>query len=156
MWSIHKMFSFLMISFQPNYDKIKQHCNLWRNGGDIQDSYSSLRSVIDFFAKNQLTFQPHAGEGNWNDPDMLLIGNFGLSIDQSELQMALWAVLAAPLLMSVDLKNIRPEFEEILLNKRIIEVNQDALGIQGLRVAQDKNIEVDQVVERTHPHTHNF
>lgn len=73
---------------------------------------------------------------------MLLIGNFGLTIDQSKMQMALWAILAAPLLMSTDLKNIRPEFAEILLNKPIIAVNQDPLGIQGLRVKQDKNIEV--------------
>lgn len=128
---------------KPDYDSIKKHCNLWRNGGDIQDSYTSLRSVIDFFAKNQLTFQPHAGAGNWNDPDMLLIGNFGLSVDQSKMQMALWAILAAPLLMSTDLRNIRPEFAEILLNKRIIAVNQDALGIQGLLVHQEKNIEVN-------------
>lgn len=127
---------------QPKYDQIKKYCNLWRNGGDIQDSYGSLRSVIDFFANNQLTFQPHAGPGHWNDPDMLLIGNFGLTIDQSKMQMALWAILAAPLLMSTDLKNIRPEFAEILLNKPIIAVNQDPLGIQGLRVKQDKNIEV--------------
>lgn len=128
--------------FQPKYDQIKKYCNLWRNGGDIQDSYGSLRSVIDFFANNQLTFQKHAGPGHWNDPDMLLIGNFGLTIDQSKMQMALWAILAAPLLMSTDLKNIRPEFAEILLNKPIIAVNQDPLGIQGLRVKQDKNIEV--------------
>lgn len=48
--------------------------------------------------------------------------------------MAIWAILAAPLLMSTDLRNIRPEFKEILLNKRIIAINQDKLGIQGRRV----------------------
>lgn len=64
----------------------------------------------------------------------LLIGNFGLSVDQARVQMAVWAILAAPLLMSVDLDTIRPEFKEILLNKDIIAVNQDPLGKQGLRV----------------------
>lgn len=64
----------------------------------------------------------------------LLIGNFGLSLDQARVQMAVWAVLAAPLLISTDLATIRPEFKEILLNKDIIAVNQDPMGKQGLRV----------------------
>lgn len=61
----------------------------------------------------------------------LLIGNFGLSYEQSKAQMAIWAVMAAPLIMSVDLRTIEPKFKEILLNKDIIRVNQDPLGIQG-------------------------
>lgn len=48
--------------------------------------------------------------------------------------MAIWAILAAPLLMSVDLRNIRPEFKAILQNERVIRVNQDHLGIQGRRL----------------------
>lgn len=64
----------------------------------------------------------------------LLIGNFGLTIDQARVQMAVWAVMAAPLLMSTDLATIRPEFKEILLNKDIIAINQDPMGKQGLRV----------------------
>ena len=47
----------------------------------------------------------------------LIIGNFGLSVDQSKAQMGMWAILAAPLFMSNDLRTIRPEFEEILLNR---------------------------------------
>lgn len=72
----------------------------------------------------------------------LLIGNYGLSIDQSKIQMAIWAILAAPLLMSNDLKNVRPEFREILNNKAVIDVNQDKLGIQGTRVQKERQIEV--------------
>ena len=64
----------------------------------------------------------------------LIIGNFGLSYDQSKTQMAIWSILAAPLIMSVDLRNMRPEFKYILQNRRVIAVNQDPLGIQGLRV----------------------
>lgn len=56
--------------------------------------------------------------------------------------MAIWAILAAPLLMSTDLKNIRPEFHEILINQQIIAVNQDKLGIQGTRIQKERNIEV--------------
>lgn len=107
----------IQLQFQPNYEALKTHCNLWRNWGDIQDSYESLRKITEYFAANQSRIQPHAGPGHWNDPDMLIIGNFGLTIEQSKTQMAIWAILAAPLIMSNDLKNVRPEFEEILLNK---------------------------------------
>jgi len=63
-----------------------------------------------------------------------LIGNFGLTYDQSKTQMAIWAILAAPLLMSNKLTEVQPQFKDILQNKKVIEVNQDKLGIQGTRV----------------------
>lgn len=121
---------------------MKKHCNLWRNWDDIQDSYESLNKITEYYAVNQSRIQPHAGPGHWNDPDMLLIGNYGLTIDQSKTQMAIWAILAAPLIMSNDLKNLRNEFQEILINPQIIAVNQDELGIQGKRVRFDRKIEV--------------
>ncbi|KAG4071125.1 hypothetical protein HA402_014393 [Bradysia odoriphaga] len=125
----------------PDYEALKQHCNLWRNWKDIQDSYESLRNITEYFAVNQSRIQPHAGPGHWNDADMLLIGNYGLSIDQSKTQMAIWAVIASPLIMSNDLKNIRPEFKEILLNKEVIDVSQDELGVQGIRKRFEARIE---------------
>lgn len=125
---------------------LTKHCNLWRNWDDIQDSFQSLTGITDYFAANQSRFQSYAGPGHWNDPDMLLIGNYGLTIDQSKHQMAVWAILAAPLLMSTDLKNIRPEFRDILLNRHVIAVNQDKLGIQGLRIRNDKQIEVNPTI----------
>jgi len=64
----------------------------------------------------------------------LIIGNFGLSYDQSKVQLAIWAILAAPLLMSAELRDVKPEFKAILQNKAILAVNQDELGIQGRRV----------------------
>jgi hypothetical protein len=65
---------------------------------------------------------------------MLVIGNFGLSLDQSRAQMALWAIWSSPLYMSNDLRKLSPEFKKILKNKNIIAVNQDKLGIMGKRV----------------------
>jgi len=64
----------------------------------------------------------------------LIIGNFGLSYEQSKTQMAMWAIFAAPLLMSTDLRTIKPEYKAILQNRKIIAVNQDRLGIQGRRI----------------------
>ncbi|XP_049700732.2 alpha-N-acetylgalactosaminidase [Helicoverpa armigera] len=118
----------------PDYASIAQHCNMWRNWDDIEDSWASMTKIMNWFGDNQDRLAKHAGPGHWNDPDMLLIGNFGLTIDQARVQMAVWSILAAPLLMSVDLATIRPEFKEILLNKDVIAVNQDPLGKQGLRV----------------------
>lgn len=66
----------------------------------------------------------------------LVIGNFGLSHDQQESQMALWAIMAAPLLMSNDLRDICPRSKALLQNKHIIKINQDPLGKQGYRIAK--------------------
>nr|CAD7606134.1 unnamed protein product [Timema genevievae] len=126
----------------PNFTSIIQHCNLWRNFDDIQDTWVSVESIIDYYGNNQDTIVPNAGPGHWNDPDMLIIGNFGLSYEQSKTQMALWAILAAPLLMSVDLRTIRPEYKAILQNKKIIAVDQDPLGYQGRRIYKHNGIEI--------------
>ena len=77
-------------------------------------------------------------------PLQLIIGNFGLSYEQSKTQMAMWAIFAAPLLMSVDLRTIKPDYRAILQNKKIISVNQDRLGIQGRRIYK-----VSQPVDET-------
>ncbi|XP_025407951.1 alpha-N-acetylgalactosaminidase-like [Sipha flava] len=125
-----------------NYTLVAQSCNLWRNYGDIQESYDSLVDVFDHFALKQDIWAKYAGPGHWNDPDMLLIGNFALSYEQSKTQMALWSILAAPLFMSNKLSTIKPEYKKILQNKEVIRVNQDKLGIQGKRIYEDQGIEV--------------
>ncbi|XP_013867417.1 alpha-N-acetylgalactosaminidase [Austrofundulus limnaeus] len=126
-----------------NYTQLGEICNLWRNYGDIQDSWSSVLMIIDWVFTNQDVLTPAAGPGKWNDPDMLIIGDFGLSLDQSRSQMALWAIMAAPLFMSTDLRTISGEARTILQNKMIISIDQDVLGIQGRRILKEKsNIEV--------------
>lgn len=142
-----------MYILQTNYSALSQHCNLWRNYDDIQDSWNSLTKIVDYFAGNPDNLTKYAGPGHWNDPDMvrflnlvyqanievnyliqLIIGNFGLSHGQSQTQMALWAIMAAPLLMSNDLRDISKEAKAILQNSDVIAVNQDPLGIQGSRI----------------------
>lgn len=98
-----------------------------------------MLSILDWFVRHQDVLQPVAGPGHWNDPDMLLIGNFGLSFDESRAQMALWTVLAAPLLMSTDLRTISPQNMDILQNPLMIKINQDPLGIQGRRILKSKS-----------------
>lgn len=72
-------------------------------------------------------------------PLQLVIGNFGLSHDQQESQMALWAIMAAPLFMSNDLRNICPRSKELLQNKHVISINQDPLGKQGYLTGKVSN-----------------
>lgn len=126
----------------PDYKKIAKHCNLWRNYGDIDDSYESLTQISNHFGDYQNVYNPNAGPSAWNDPDMLLIGNYGLSQEQSRMQMAIWAILAAPLLMSADVDTIRPEDRAILLNSHAIAINQDPLGKPGRRIYNKNNEQV--------------
>ncbi|OQV16461.1 Alpha-N-acetylgalactosaminidase [Hypsibius exemplaris] len=126
------------------WQDIADSCNLWRNYDDIQDSYASLTEIVAWFAQEQDLLIPVAGPGNWNDPDMLLVGDFGLSYDQQKTQMAIWSILAAPLIMSTDLRTLEPQYRRILLNRNVIAVNQDKLGIQGRQIitSKDKGVEV--------------
>eukprot|EP01089_Gocevia_fonbrunei_P002961 TRINITY_DN1281_c0_g1_i6.p1 TRINITY_DN1281_c0_g1~~TRINITY_DN1281_c0_g1_i6.p1 ORF type:complete len:285 (-),score=57.66 TRINITY_DN1281_c0_g1_i6:15-869(-) len=125
--------AYLEFSTVP-WASVQENCNLWRLYHDIQDSWESVSSIIQFWIKNQDILAPLSVPGAWNDPDQLLIGDFSLSIDESKSQMAIWSIWAAPLFMSVDLRTLTNEQKAILLNKEIIAVNQDSLGIQGKAV----------------------
>lgn len=98
--------------------------------------------TADYFAENGDRVGPHAGPGHWNDPDTLLLGNFGLSYEQSKTQIAIWAILAAPFLLSTDLRTIKTDIKELLLNRDVIAIDQDALGIQGRLLKKGNGIEV--------------
>ncbi|XP_053130016.1 alpha-galactosidase A isoform X2 [Hemicordylus capensis] len=127
---------------KPNYTEIKQYCNYWRNYEDVYDSWCSIKDILDWSALHQDDIAEIAGPGGWNDPDMLVIGNFGLSRDQQVTQMALWAIMAAPLLMSNDLRSICPQAKALLQNKEVIAINQDPLGKQGYRILADHKFEL--------------
>ncbi|XP_071951369.1 alpha-N-acetylgalactosaminidase-like isoform X1 [Antedon mediterranea] len=127
---------------QPDYKLIAKNCNIWRNYIDIQDSWDSVLKIIDYYAQEQDTLAAVSAPGSFNDPDMLIIGDFSLSVEQAKAQMAMWSILAAPMLMSNDLRTISPEFREILLNKEVIQINQDPSGKMGKRVMQSGNVEV--------------
>ncbi|XP_077131293.1 alpha-N-acetylgalactosaminidase isoform X1 [Ranitomeya variabilis] len=125
-----------------NYTLLGEICNMWRNYGDVQDSWESVLNIIEWFADNQDNLQSAAGPGRWNDPDMLIVGNFGLSYEQSKSQLAIWAILAAPLIMSNDLRTISQDAKELLQNRLMIYINQDPLGKQGARIAKVGSLEV--------------
>ncbi|XP_035682064.1 alpha-N-acetylgalactosaminidase-like isoform X3 [Branchiostoma floridae] len=122
-----------------DYSVLAKHCNAWRNYDDIQDSWDSVTHIIDWFGDNQDVLAPVAGPGHWNDPDMLIVGDYSLSYEESKAQMAMWAILAAPLFMSNDLRSISPEARSILMNKEVIRISQDSLGMQGRRVIKGED-----------------
>ena len=66
----------------------------------------------------------------------MILGNFGLSGDQEKVQMAMWSIMASPLVMSVDLRNIRDSSKALLQNKNAIAINQDPMGVQGKRIKE--------------------
>lgn len=57
---------------QPNYTAIRETCNHWRNFQDVFDSWSSIKSILDWTASHQDIIVPSAGPGGWNDPDMVI------------------------------------------------------------------------------------
>ena len=112
--------------------------NLWRTTGDIQDSWESM-SRIGF---NQDEISPFAKPGHWNDPDMLEVGNGGMTEIEYRTHMSLWALLAAPLLAGNDLRDMKPEILKILTNRDVIAIDQDPLGRQGRRLRTDGDVEI--------------
>lgn len=112
--------------------------NLWRTTGDISDRYFSMADIG--FDQNGL--EKFSGPGHWNDPDMLEVGNGGMSEDEYRTHMSLWAILAAPLMAGNDLSEMTPYTIELLTNPEVIAVDQDPLGKQGYRVAQEGPFEV--------------
>jgi len=129
-------------SVKPFQTMIDIGCNLWRNWDDIQCSWSSLVSIIDYWGDWGPVIAPYAGPGHWNDPDMLLIGNDCISDDEARTQMAIWSIVAAPLIMGNDLRNVTASTKAILLNKEAIAVDQDSAGKQGLRITPQGATEI--------------
>lgn len=113
--------------------------SMWRLSGDINDSWDSIIRV----AKNAIGVGHVAGANGWNDPDMMVVGlegegwagringGNGCTLDEYQSHFALWCMLAAPLLMGHDVRNTKKEIADILLNKDLISINQDPLGIQA-------------------------
>jgi alpha-galactosidase len=119
--------------------------NLWRTTGDIGDLWEGkqeyrlgVMNILDL----QAPLASFAGPGHWNDPDMLEVGNGGMTDAEYRAHFSLWAMLAAPLMAGNDLGHMTPATREILTNREVIAVDQDPLGHEGTRVAKDGALEV--------------
>ncbi|MFC5801748.1 NPCBM/NEW2 domain-containing protein [Streptomyces formicae] len=105
---------------------------LWRTTGDITDDWDSVKTII----RKNLTLAPYAGPGHWNDPDMLQVGNGGMTDHEYRTHFALWAMMAAPIMIGTDLNSASPQTLELLLNRGLVAVDQDRLGRQAAVVSE--------------------
>lgn len=106
--------------------------NSWRTTDDIVDTWESMVAIAD---KND-KWAAYAGPGGWNDPDMLEVGNGGMTFQEYRSHFSMWCLMKAPLLIGCDVRNMTTETYEILSNTEVIAVNQDLLGIQGSKVSK--------------------
>jgi alpha-galactosidase len=129
---------------------------LWRTTGDVRDKWKRRSTekngegILDIFDENVL-LNEYAGPGKWNDMDMLVVGLYGKKGPSGDLggtgctdieyqsQMSLWSILASPLAATNDIRKMNSETKRILMNKEVIDVNQDRLGMQAVRKINDKN-----------------
>ncbi|MFC9845754.1 glycoside hydrolase family 27 protein [Streptomyces sp. NPDC060223] len=112
--------------------------NSWRTTLDVTDTYSSLLSIY----KANIRLGKDAGPGGWNDPDMLEIGNGGMTDIEYRSQFSLWSMMAAPLIIGTDLRKATPATMEILGNSDVIAVDQDPLGAQGTEISSSNGLHV--------------
>ena len=120
--------------------------NLWRATGDIQDCWdckkdwggNGVLQIIDLMAP----IYSYAGPGHWNDADMLEVGNGGMTTAEYRAHFSMWALFSAPLMAGNDMAHMTPDIADILLNKEVLAIDQDPMGIQGHRVHKDGDLEV--------------
>jgi alpha-galactosidase len=122
--------------------------NLWRTTGDISDDFGTKKKAHDWeHPMLQLLdwnepLWPYAGPGHWNDADMLEVGNGGMTPTEYRSHFSLWAMMASPLMAGNDIAHMDETTKAILLNKEVIAIDQDKLGVQGHRVWKEGDREV--------------
>ena len=120
--------------------------HLWRTTGDIQDCWDCVNEwggmgwtlILD----KQVGLEAYAGPGHWNDPDMLEVGNGGMTIKEYRAHFSMWSILAAPLMAGNDIRHMSSEIRNILTNKEVIAIDQDPLGKQGVKITDIGDYEI--------------
>lgn len=120
---------------------------LWRTTEDIYQIFDSVHnegtwnslSVMRIIDEND-SLRKYAGPGHWNDPDMLEVGN-GMSYTEDKTHFSIWAMMAAPLIAGNDIRKMSAQTKAILINKAVISIDQDPLGIQGFKFADTDSLQ---------------
>ena len=124
--------------------------HLWRTTGDIYHCFDcvidrgtwkqwGMLQILDLRDNNEL--RKVAGPGQWNDPDMMEVGN-GMSLSEDRAHFSMWSMLAAPLIAGNDIRKMSDDVKEILTNKEVIAVNQDPKGVQGFQFWSSDGVEM--------------
>jgi alpha-galactosidase len=121
--------------------------HLWRTTGDIYHCFDCKKDNGGWFSLGMLQIldlqdglRKYAGPDHWNDPDMMEVGN-GMSVAEDRAHFTMWCMLAAPLMAGNDLAAMTKETKEILTNKEVVAIDQDALGVQGLKFMTADSVE---------------
>jgi len=121
--------------------------NMWRSTADIADCWDCTAGNLlgwTVILEQSVNLAPYAGPGHWNDPDMLEVGNSGLTLTESRSHFSMWCMLAAPLIAGNDISNMNDSIKNILTAPELIAVDQDSLGLQATRIRNVGGLQVWQ------------
>jgi alpha-galactosidase len=122
---------------QPWHWASRVGAHYWRTAGDIVDTWQSTMSIT----QRQIDLQRFSGPNAWNDPDLLEVGNGGMSTEEYRAQISMWAVLNAPLIASNDVRSMASATRDLLINPEVVTVDQDWAGVQGRMVAERGSVQ---------------
>ena len=121
--------------------------NSWRTTPDIWCAFDSIHQFPGYqqFGVMQCihyndTLRQYAGKGHWNDPDMLEVGN-GMTTNEDRAHFSMWCMMASPLILGNDVRDMSVNVKSILMNKEMIAIDQDTLGVQGLHYSSVNGLE---------------
>jgi alpha-galactosidase len=134
------------------YDWMPKVGQMYRTTLDIKGNWPSFLSHLDqnggFTPRYADALYPApgigptAGPGHWNDPDMLEVGNPGMTADEQRAQFSLWAIMASPLILGNDVIDMDAATQALLTNHEVLAVDQDPLGKQGGPISASTTLEV--------------
>lgn len=137
--------------------------NMWRTNRDLFDVWEfgldtnvpTYGTSIMQAVRGQAMMWKFAGPGAFNDPDMLVVGLDGMTLpedpsvvigklnkDEERSHFALWCIMAAPLLVGADVRNLSDAALTILRAKEVIAIDQDPLGIQGRIIQEEEGFQI--------------
>jgi len=135
----------LSVNISRDFALTRRYAEMWRTTTDLMPVFEyspgqlhlgeSICSVID----HQVGLEGYSGGGHWNDPDMLQVGNGGLTLEQNRAHFGMWAILGAPLIAGNDLRSMTTEIRDILINPEVLAIDQDPAGREGYLVLRPTN-----------------
>ena len=121
--------------------------NMWRATADIADCWDCTAGNLlgwTVILEQIVNLSPYAGPGHWNDPDMLEVGNSGLTLNESRSLFSMRCMLAEPLIAGNDITTMDNSIKEILTAPEIVAIDQDSLGVQATRIRNAGSLQVWQ------------
>ncbi|MER6832301.1 lectin [Streptosporangium sp. NPDC000563] len=140
----------ILYSINPN--SIHSKTGPQRNWGDVANIWRTTEDITNAWNTNQTNGYPmgiqnivnvnaplsgYAAPGQFNDPDMMVVGRGGMNDTEMRSHFALWAIMAAPLIAGNDVRNMDNATSTIMKNQNLIAINQDTLGLQAAQISND-------------------